>query len=394
MTSRRKASPVWRFVVALLVASAVHTLAFWIVVLFGIFQMFEPKPPAPIQGSDPMVASKDGVDGDERPIEIQTLVDELQRPDAPTEAEKRAEEEKRKQEEDPNAEGQVVDIARPPIEERPDDKARFLAEYDSKVERETRGRAGRDRAGAPHEEGGEAQPREPSPPIPPGMPDARPGLPGPPAERARPDHRGGTMGQEGQAEEMTNDGESRRPGARGEPGRQAGPRLGEGGVPGSRGVPQPNLKPTPEMLTRAIGKGAGSPDYLRDIDDGESTALNAKKFKYASFFNRVKRAVAEEWHPDIVYLRHDPSGNVYGTKDRVTVLRVHLRPNGQLVNVTMLQASGVEFLDDEAIDAFRRAQPFVNPPQALIESDGLIHFNFGFIFELSGHTQFKVFRYQ
>ena len=67
-------------------------------------------------------------------------------------------------------------------------------------------------------------------------------------------------------------------------------------------------------------------DYLHDLDDGESTALNAKKWMHAPFFNRLKEAVAEEWHPDLVYLRHDPSGNVYGAKDRVSVLRVTLKP--------------------------------------------------------------------
>ena len=31
--------------------------------------------------------------------------------------------------------------------------------------------------------------------------------------------------------------------------------------------------------------------------------------------------MAGEWHPDTEYLKHDPSGNIYGIKDRVTVLR-------------------------------------------------------------------------
>jgi TonB family protein len=169
--------------------------------------------------------------------------------------------------------------------------------------------------------------------------------------------------------------------------------LGDEGVPGRPGEAHPDLQPTDEMLNRAIARGSGSPDWLRDVDDGESTALNAKKFKYASFFNRVKRAVAQEWHPDVVYVRHDPSGNVYGNKDRVTVVRVHLRPDGTLASTTLLQTSGVEFLDEEGRDAFQRAQPFPNPPPQLVEADGLIHFNFGFIFELSGRTSFKVLRY-
>ena len=58
-----------------------------------------------------------------------------------------------------------------------------------------------------------------------------------------------------------------------------------------------------------------------------------------------------------------------------------------------VSTSGAGFLDDEAMDAFRRAAPFVNPPPQLIDKDGLIHFTFSFIFELSGRTNTKVFHY-
>jgi TonB family protein len=154
-----------------------------------------------------------------------------------------------------------------------------------------------------------------------------------------------------------------------------------------------NLQPNVDALQKAIGRGQGSMDYLKDVDDGESTALNSKKWAHAAFFNRVKKQVADQWHPDVVYVQHDPQGNVYGVKDRVTVLRIHLSPDGRMASWTMLQSSGVDFLDDEAIHAFQKAQPFPNPPRALVESDGQIHFNFAFIFELSGRTQFKVFKY-
>ncbi len=390
MPGRRRRSPA-RWVAAALIAAGAHALVAWVLFFYGLLDLLKPSPPPPTGGAAGAVASRDP-SKDDRPIEIQSLVDELAAPDERTDEEKRAEEKKKEEEDKRDPDGQVVDIARPPLEERPE-HAKFLAEYDSKVEHETKGRLGHDRAGAPVEVvGGErASERRPEQPLPPGVSMTRPGLPGR-APSLRVHQAPGLHGQDGTAEELTDDGNERRPGA---PGAPAHPLIGgEGGLPGQRGAPRPNLQPSQEILQRAIGRGTGSPDALGDIDDGESTALNAKKFKYASFFNRVKRAVAEEWHPDVVYLRHDPTGNVYGTKDRVTVLRVHLKPDGQLHSVSMLQASGVEFLDDEAIDAFRRAQPFVNPPTQLVDADGLIHFNFGFIFELSGHTSFKVFKYQ
>ena len=76
------------------------------------------------------------------------------------------------------------------------------------------------------------------------------------------------------------------------------------------------------------------------------------------------------------------------------MLRVQLKPDGTLANVALEQASGVEFLDDEAIEAFKQAQPFPNPPKQLVDSgSGLINFRFGFFFELSGSPLMKIFKY-
>ena len=90
--------------------------------------------------------------------------------------------------------------------------------------------------------------------------------------------------------------------------------------------------PSEEQLARAIG--GGTQDALKDIDDGDETALNSKRWRFASFFNRVKRQVAEHWHPDEVYRQRDPTGAVYGRRNRYTELRVQLKPDGRLSNVS------------------------------------------------------------
>jgi TonB family protein len=394
--------------VAVVVSLGTHAL---VVALLATLARFElPLVGASTTSVSLPSASSNAAD-DDRPIEIETIVNQLDRPDERTLEEKRREEAEKKEEEAKDPHGQVVDIAKPLVEERPD-KADYVSEYDSKVEKQTKGPSGRDRAGAPKapplagEESPAPSEKAAAPPLPEGRPDARPGRPGPLAMREleRPAGTRGTRGAGG-AEPRAADGELVPPGQRAtgerDPARRASGPSGEGGTGGVPGLPRsdsstgrPNLTASRDMLERAIGRGAGSMDYLKDVDDGESTALNSKKWKHAPFFNRVKRAVANEWHPEVVYVRHDPTGNVYGVKDRVTVLRVHLLPDGKLAAWTVLQSSGVDFLDDEAIDAFRKAGPFPNPPRDLVETDGQIHFNFAFIFELSGHTSFKVFKYQ
>jgi TonB family protein len=401
----RRLNPAVRFAFAAVAAVAAHIVVAIVLLLVDFLDVlpFLHKP-QPVAMS---ASSASGKAAEDQPMQIETIVDELQRPDEKTEEEKKREEEKKKEEEDKNPHGQVVDVAKPLIEQRPDN-AKYVSEYDTKVERETK-LMGREQGGAKN--GATPAP----PPVPQGQrPDAQPqqqaqggkgGKPGPLAMRELLQRQQQQRGATEAPPPPDRDGEVPQRGRNGAPptplkhataGQQGD---GKSRTPGSEapsgtpGIPRPNLQPTPEMLQRAIGKGGGSMDYLKDIDDGDATALNSKKWKHAPFFNRIKRAVADEWHPEMVYVRHDPNGNVYGIKDRVTVLRIHLQPDGKLATWTVLQSSGVDFLDDEAIDAFKKAAPFPNPPKDLVEADGQIHFNFAFIFELSGHGSLKVYKY-
>ncbi|MCB9728192.1 MAG: TonB C-terminal domain-containing protein [Deltaproteobacteria bacterium] len=130
-----------------------------------------------------------------------------------------------------------------------------------------------------------------------------------------------------------------------------------------------------------------SDDYLPDVEErGQSTLLNANRYKYSDFFYRVKEALRRHWQPNRVYQMRDPLGRVYGVKDRYTELRVTLDDEGRLVKLVTTTHSGLDFMDDEARAAFQRAQPFPNPPRGLVR-DGEINFQFGFYFEISSGKQ-------
>jgi TonB family protein len=144
---------------------------------------------------------------------------------------------------------------------------------------------------------------------------------------------------------------------------------------------------------------ASSPAGVRPpaVDDGsldaalsgqsDETVAAAKRWVYASFFNRVKRKVAENWHPAAVWRRVDPDGTVYGTATRHTEVRVSLSPGGELVDIDVTVPSGVKELDDEAVRAFRAAAPFASPPERLVQKDGRITFEFSLDFEAGGRVQ-------
>jgi TonB family protein len=153
---------------------------------------------------------------------------------------------------------------------------------------------------------------------------------------------------------------------------------GQGGAGG--GAPDvPNLKPTQETLERIAG--GGSVDHLDDINEGDETSLNAKGWVHATFFNRLKRTVAQNWDPSSVMRRRDPNGSRFGSKPRITEVRVALTKTGALAKIVVVSSSGLPELDDEAVRAFHAAAPFVNPPGQLVNSDGLIVFAFGFYLE-------------
>jgi len=139
----------------------------------------------------------------------------------------------------------------------------------------------------------------------------------------------------------------------------------------------------PKVGVLASMEGGPSNDHLDGVEEGEATLLNSREFKYASFFNRLKHTVSEQWHPLSEVSRRDPSGNIYGSRDRVTVLNVTLNAEGNLKAVAIQRSSGVDFLDDEAVQAFHRAQPFPNPPKGLADGTGDISFPFGFYVEFS-----------
>lgn len=142
-----------------------------------------------------------------------------------------------------------------------------------------------------------------------------------------------------------------------------------------------NLSPSQSVLDRIAGAPAN--DHLEGLDEGEGTFLNTREWKYAGYFNRVKQTVGEHWDPSTVMRRRDPSGNMYGWRDRRTVLAVTLDKAGGVSDLAVEKSSGVDFLDEEAMAAFKRSEPFPNPPPGLIDSAGQIKFSFGFYLQLN-----------
>lgn len=293
--------------------------------------------------------------------------------------------------------GQVVEIPPPPREEVPD-QARLLSDYNSKVEKEMVSAMNRppspamtksDRRlispGDDTDGSAEAQQRKKSKKSQRYAPEQRDGTAQRegrnPGERVKKASKTAQAKKPSKTKLVEGDGPFRTGGDK--PEERAAANPGDGGGPVG-GAPEPEswraLLPTlgPEDLARKDG----SIDHIEDMDKGAQTALNTREFKYAWFFNRIKRGVSQRWRAVEAHRRNDPYGRIHGVRDRLTVLDVTLSSSGQLEDVFVAQDSGVAFLDDAAIAAFEAAAPFPNPPDGLKDADGKIRFQFKFYLEI------------
>jgi len=166
---------------------------------------------------------------------------------------------------------------------------------------------------------------------------------------------------------------------------------GDQGSAGKAGLPTlSQLMPSSAALDKIIG--AAPNDHLQDVDQGDGTFLNTREWKYATFFNRVKQAVGRNWDPNEPLRQRDPTGEIYGGRDRYTILNITLSSDGLVKDIQVQRSSGVDFLDEAAIVSFRRAQPFPNPPPGLMGPNGTVTFPFGFYLETGGRPLMRIFR--
>ena len=136
--------------------------------------------------------------------------------------------------------------------------------------------------------------------------------------------------------------------------------------------------------------GHGTPERIDNVDPGSETILNTKQYKHSWFFNRVVGALYQNWRVREAHRQNDPRNQIFGVRDRSTVVEVVLDGKGYLLTIKVVTPSGAPYLDDEAIATFRRAQPFPNPPLELADQDGRIRFRLGFFIDFGTPRFYRV----
>lgn len=261
--------------------------------------------------------------------------------------------------------GRVVEL--PPEQkasDQPPPEAKFLSDRNTRVEKETVSRhAGNyPRVASKPEPGadGKPQPKAQAQAKPPLAPDVLPGG----KDRGAP----GKEGAPGNRVALA------RPG-----GALRLPELGEGGQHGRPGEQGPDLSVSHEALARIAG--GPSLDGVREgLPQGEETWLQAREFKYATFMNRMKSEIAQQWFPRVrdAQRQRDPDGSLFFYKERTVIVGLTIDTNGNVKDLAVLQSSSVDFFDRLATSAVQAAQPFPNPPRGMFHEDGQVRIPFSF----------------
>lgn len=120
----------------------------------------------------------------------------------------------------------------------------------------------------------------------------------------------------------------------------------------------------------------------KEVAVGQITALNTDQYTYYSFFSRVQELIRFRWenivenamimsHP--LELAQLPRKNIW-----ITEVEFLLDAQGQLTRALVLRESGFKKFDLAAVNSFKEARVFPNPPKELIENDGFIHLKYRF----------------
>jgi TonB family protein len=125
--------------------------------------------------------------------------------------------------------------------------------------------------------------------------------------------------------------------------------------------------PVPASHSKSRRAGAPSNDYLPDIASADKTALNAHEFLFAAYINRVSQYVS--FFADQTLSNARPSIAVRRPKYQV-VLNVMIGADGVLRAADVIQSCGVPEFDAAVQEAFALASPFPEPPEAGLNEDG------------------------
>lgn len=122
-------------------------------------------------------------------------------------------------------------------------------------------------------------------------------------------------------------------------------------------------------------------DFVEDIPLGDMTKLNTVEYKYYGFYHRIKQKLEQYWGNSIQQKAQrlwKTGRRLASSENRITSLQITIDDKGNIVRINVKGSSGVQELDDAAIESFNKAGPFPNPPSGMMKN-GLAVIEWGFV---------------
>jgi len=122
-------------------------------------------------------------------------------------------------------------------------------------------------------------------------------------------------------------------------------------------------------------------DYVEDVPLGDMTYLNTVEYKYYGFYYRIRQRLEQFWGRSIQEKAESlmKQGRQIASNDNlITSLEITLNEIGQIIGIAIKGSSGVQDLDQAAIESFNQAGPFPNPPKGLCQG-GRVKIEWGFV---------------
>ncbi|MDH4466963.1 MAG: energy transducer TonB, partial [Bacteriovoracaceae bacterium] len=130
-----------------------------------------------------------------------------------------------------------------------------------------------------------------------------------------------------------------------------------------------------------VKRASSNNDYIKNAQLGDITNLNTAEYKFYGFYARIRGQLEQYWGSELKSKSSSlfkKGRSIASGQELITNLEITIDKEGKIIKVAIVTTSGVQEIDEAAIDAFEKAGPFPNPPKELVLSGEAI-LRWGFV---------------
>ncbi len=137
-----------------------------------------------------------------------------------------------------------------------------------------------------------------------------------------------------------------------------------------------------ERINKNNKDASATNDHIENTEQSLKTQLNTREYVYYGYHKRIREQL-DQWYEaqlkEQIKRALSKGRNLAAVESKRTQLLIILNDKGNLLKVQVLGMSGLRELDDAAIETFKKAAPFPNPPKGMVDPDGTIKVRWDFV---------------